>query len=594
MESSFKNHDCGLLTKEYVGSTVILNGWVRKWRNLGGLIFLDLRDRSGTVQVVINPEVSPKAAEIADKVRSEYVLAVQGEVVARSEETVNPKMETGEIEVLAREVEVLNASKTPPFTVSDEIDVEETTRLKYRYLDLRRPMMQETLLLRHRAMQIVRRFLDAHGFIEVETPMLTKSSPEGARDYLVPSRVHEGEFYALPQSPQIFKQLLMVSGLERYFQIVRCFRDEDLRADRQPEFTQIDIEASFLETETLMAMMEEMVAELFRETIDVEVERPFRRIPYQEAMDRFGSDRPDLRFGMELVDLSEMVKESAFKVFASTVAGGGRVKAINVKGKADWSRKVIDSWGEVAQQLGAKGLAWLAVREAGTKGPVAKFLSEREWHDIMKATEAETGDLLLFVADRPRVVNEVLGELRVRLAKELDLIPAGVYKFAWVTHFPLLSYDEEEGRYHAEHHPFTSPVDEDIPLLKTDPSQVRAKAYDMVLNGYEIGGGSRRIHRREIQEMMFEALGFTMEEAKAQFGYLLEAFEYGAPPHGGIAFGFDRLVMLLAGRSNLRDTIAFPKTASATCLMTGAPSPVSKHQLDELHITHRERETSRQ
>ena len=331
MESSFKNHDCGLLTKEYVGSTVILNGWVRKWRNLGGLIFLDLRDRSGTVQVVINPEVSPKAAEIADKVRSEYVLAVQGEVVARSEETVNPKMETGEIEVLAREVEVLNASKTPPFTVSDEIDVEETTRLKYRYLDLRRPMMQETLLLRHRAMQIVRRFLDAHGFIEVETPMLTKSSPEGARDYLVPSRVHEGEFYALPQSPQIFKQLLMVSGLERYFQIVRCFRDEDLRADRQPEFTQIDIEASFLETETLMAMMEEMVAELFRETIDVEVERPFRRIPYQEAMDRFGSDRPDLRFGMELVDLSEMVKESAFKVFASTVAGGGRVKAINVR-----------------------------------------------------------------------------------------------------------------------------------------------------------------------------------------------------------------------------------------------------------------------
>ncbi|MDA8353418.1 MAG: aspartate--tRNA ligase [Firmicutes bacterium] len=587
MESNYKSHSCGELRQTNVGETVVLNGWVQKRRDLGGLIFLDLRDRSGTVQVVCNPEVSAEAAEIADKVRNQYVLAVRGEVVDRSEETVNPKISTGKIEVFAQQVEILNESHTPPFDLTDDTEVEETTRLRYRYLDLRRPVMQKTMMLRHQAMQWVRNYLDQRGFIEVETPMLTKSTPEGARDYLVPSRVHEGEFYALPQSPQIFKQLLMVSGMERYFQIVRCFRDEDLRADRQPEFTQIDIEASFLSPETLFSMMEEMVAGLFRETIGVEVERPFRRIPYREAMERYGSDKPDLRFDMELVDLTETLRESSFKVFSSAIAKGGQVKAINVKGKADWSRKEIDEWNETAQQLGAKGLAWVTLKEEGAKGPVAKFLSEQEWHDVLKATEADTGDLLFFVADQPQKVAHILGELRVRLARELDLIPEGVYKFAWVTEFPLVSYDEEEGRYVAEHHPFTSPVEEDIPLLKTDPSKVRAMAYDMVLNGFEIGGGSQRIHRREVQEAMFNALGFTMEEAKEQFGFMMEAFEYGAPPHGGIAFGFDRLVMLLAGRTNLRETIAFPKTANATCLMTGAPSPVSQHQLDELHIARR-------
>ncbi|MBN2908631.1 aspartate--tRNA ligase [Polycladomyces sp. WAk] len=593
MESVHKTHHCGELRKEHVGQEVVLNGWVHKQRDFGGLIFLDLRDRSGLVQVVCNPETSPAAVEIAQKARSEYVLAVRGKVISRSPETVNPKLETGEIEVQAEEIEILNPAKTPPFVIQDQVDVDEPVRLKYRYLDLRRPVMQQTLILRHRAMQVVRRFLDERGFIEVETPMLTKSTPEGARDYLVPSRVHPGEFYALPQSPQLFKQLLMVAGMERYFQIARCFRDEDLRADRQPEFTQIDIEASFLPQEAFLEMMEEMVATLFRETIGVEVERPFPRITYREAMEKYGSDKPDLRFGMELVDLSEIVRNSGFKVFSSTVAAGGRVKAINVKGCAGWSRKEIDSWGEKAQQLGAKGLAWLAVKEEGRKGPVAKFLSEEEWERVREATEAETGDLLLFVADRPEVVAQVLGELRLKLGKHLNLIDPNVYRFAWITEFPLLEYDEETKRYYAMHHPFTMPVEEDIPLLKTDPGRVRAQAYDMVLNGYEIGGGSQRIHRREVQEAMFEALGLSMEEAREKFGFLLEAFEYGAPPHGGIAFGFDRLVMLLAGRSNLRDCIAFPKTASASCLMTEAPSPVDERQLDELHIAVREAVTQK-
>ncbi|MDN4593352.1 aspartate--tRNA ligase [Polycladomyces subterraneus] len=593
MESMHKTHHCGELRKEHVGQEVVLNGWVHKQRDFGGLIFLDLRDRSGLVQVVCNPETSPAAVEIAQKVRSEYVLAVKGKVINRSPETVNPKLETGEIEVQAEEIEILNPAKTPPFVIQDQVDVDEPVRLKYRYLDLRRPVMQQAMILRHRAMQVVRRFLDERGFIEVETPILTKSTPEGARDYLVPSRVHPGEFYALPQSPQLFKQLLMVAGMERYFQIARCFRDEDLRADRQPEFTQIDIEASFLPKEAFLEMMEEMVATLFRETIGVEVERPFPRITYREAMEKYGSDKPDLRFGMELVDLSDIVRNSGFKVFSSTVAAGGQVKAINVKGCAGWSRKEIDSWGETAQQLGAKGLAWLAVKEEGRKGPVAKFLSEDEWDRIREATKTEKGDLLLFVADRPEVVAQVLGELRLKLGKHLNLIDPNVYRFAWITEFPLLEYDEETKRYYAMHHPFTMPVEEDIPLLKTDPGRVRAQAYDMVLNGYEIGGGSQRIHRREVQEAMFEALGLSMEEAREKFGFLLEAFEYGAPPHGGIAFGFDRLVMLLAGRSNLRDCIAFPKTASASCLMTEAPSPVDERQLEELHITVREEATQK-
>ncbi|GGE13116.1 aspartate--tRNA(Asp/Asn) ligase [Marinithermofilum abyssi] len=589
MKSVYRTHHCGQLDKSHVGQEVVINGWVQKRRDLGGLIFLDLRDRSGVVQVVFNPEISEEAARLADKVRSQYVLAIRGEVIERSPDTINPKMKTGEIEVQGKELEVLNESKTPPFMIEDDVDVDETVRLKYRYLDLRRPVMQRTLQLRHQAMQVARRFLDRNGFVEVETPMLTKSTPEGARDYLVPSRVHHGEFYALPQSPQIFKQLLMVSGMERYFQIVRCFRDEDLRADRQPEFTQIDIEASFLEPEQFLSMMEELVAELFQETIGLDVPRPFQRLTYQEAMERYGSDKPDLRFGMELVDLSEIVKESGFKVFASTVSGGGKVKAINAKGSAGWSRKEVDQWGQTAQELGAKGLAWLAFKEEGLKGPVAKFLSEDEVAQIGRAMDAQTGDMILFVADKPQTVNDVLGELRLRLGKSLNLIDEKAFRFAWITEFPLLTYDEEDGRYYANHHPFTMPMEEDIPLLETDPGKVRAQAYDMVLNGYEIGGGSQRIHRREVQEAMFKALGFTMEEAREQFGFMMDAFEYGAPPHGGIAFGFDRIVMLLAGRNNLRDCIAFPKTASASCLMTEAPSPVDEKQLDELHIQVKEK-----
>ena len=585
METVQRTHHCGELTREVVGRQVVLNGWVQKRRDLGGLIFIDLRDRSGGVQVVCNPEISPEAAAAADRVRSEYVLEVRGTVVARSPETVNPKMATGEIEVQCESLTILNEAKTPPFPIQDQLDVEESVRLKYRYIDLRRPEMQRTLMIRHRAMQAVRSFLDRKGFVEVETPMLTRSTPEGARDYLVPSRVQPGSFYALPQSPQIFKQLLMVAGMERYFQIVRCFRDEDLRADRQPEFTQIDIEVSFMPQEPFMALMEEMVAELFEKTIGVQVERPFPRITYREAMERYGSDKPDLRFGMELVDLSEAVKDSSFKVFSGTVSRGGKVKAINAKGRAGWSRKDLSRWEEEAKKLGAKGLAWIANRDGELKGPVAKFLSDAEWEKIRELTDCEPGDLLLCVADEQPLVEEVLGELRLRLGRELDLIDSNQFRFAWITEFPLLEYDEEDGRYYAMHHPFTMPMEEDIPLLDTDPGKVRAQAYDLVLNGYEIGGGSRRIHRREVQEAMFRALGISKEEAWEKFGFLLEAFEYGAPPHGGIAFGFDRIVMLLAGCSNLRDCIAFPKTASGSCLLTEAPAPVDEKQLEELHIS---------
>ncbi|MBH8606102.1 aspartate--tRNA ligase [Thermoactinomyces sp. CICC 10521] len=584
MDSVFRTHQARECTKEKIGERVTLNGWVQKRRDLGGLIFLDLRDRSGVVQIVFQPEVSPEAARLADQLRSEYVVSITGTIAARDPENVNPKMETGDIEIIGEEVHIFNPAKTPPFSIRDNSDVEEAVRLKYRYIDLRRPKMQETMLIRHRAMQSVRRFLDERGFIELETPMLTRSTPEGARDYLVPSRVHEGSFYALPQSPQLFKQLFMVAGMERYFQFARCFRDEDLRADRQPEFTQIDIETSFIPPETFLAMMEEMVATLFKETIGVDVPVPFPRMSYREAIERFGSDKPDLRFGMELVDLSDELRDSSFKVFSGTIQNGGQVKAVNVKGCAGWSRKEVDQWGKTAESLGAKGLAWLSFKEEGVKGSVAKFLTPEEIDAIAGKTKAETGDLLFFVADRPQTVANVLGELRLRLGKALNLIPENEYKFVWITEFPLLEYSEEDGRYYAMHHPFTMPLEEDIPLLDTDPGKVRAQAYDMVLNGYEIGGGSQRIYRREVQEKMFKALGITNEEAKEKFGFLLEAFEYGAPPHGGIAFGFDRIVMLLAGRSNLRECIAFPKTASATCLLTEAPSPVDEKQLEELHI----------
>ncbi|TCS83823.1 aspartyl-tRNA synthetase [Tepidibacillus fermentans] len=580
----YRTHECGKLSLENVNQEVVLTGWVQKRRDLGGLIFIDLRDRSGIVQLVVNPETSKEAHEIADKLRNEYVIAVKGIVVKRSENTINPNIETGQIEVELKEINIINEAKNPPFFIQDHIDIDETLRLKYRYLDLRRNEMKNTLILRHKATTFIRNFLDKHGFLDIETPMLTKSTPEGARDYLVASRKHPGHFYALPQSPQLFKQLLMVAGLERYYQITRCFRDEDLRADRQPEFTQVDIEMSFMPLQEFQDLMEEMMVGLFKETIGYEVPRPFPRITYQEAMERYGSDKPDIRFGMEIKDLTEVFNNSEFKVFRSTIENGGQIKAINAKGAAHYSRKDIDQLTEFVARYGAKGLAWLAFKEDGVKGSIAKFVTEEELSQLRLILEIEVGDLILFVADSKKVVADALGNLRLKLGKDLNLIPQDVYRFLWVTDFPLLAYDEEEGRYVAEHHPFTMPRVEDIPLLDTDPLKVRAQAYDMVLNGYELGGGSLRIYKQEIQEKMFKTLGFTKEEAWDKFGFLLEAFEYGTPPHGGIAFGLDRIIMLLAKRNNLRDTIAFPKTAGANCLLTGAPSIVDHRQLEELHL----------
>lgn len=580
-----RTYYCGEITEKAVGEKVVLKGWVQKRRDLGGLIFIDLRDRTGIVQVVFSPEVSKEALHVAEKVRNEYVLSVEGTVVAREEGTVNPNIPTGKIEIQAERVTIINEAKTPPFTIADQTDVAEEVRLKYRYLDLRRPVMFRTLQLRHRVTKAVRDFLDGEGFLEVETPILTKSTPEGARDYLVPSRVHPGEFYALPQSPQVFKQLLMVAGFERYYQIARCFRDEDLRADRQPEFTQIDIETSFMSQEDIMQLTERMMAHVMKVAKGIEVSLPFPRMSYDEAMSRYGSDKPDTRFGLELVDVSEIVKHSSFKVFAGAVANGGQVKAINVKGAAStYSRKDIDALAEFVARYGAKGLAWLKVEEGGLKGPIAKFFTEEERSGLIEALMTEDGDLLLFVADRKEVVADALGALRLKLGKDLNLIDETKFNFLWIIDWPLLEYDEEDGRYYAAHHPFTMPVREDLPQLETSPEKVRAQAYDLVLNGYELGGGSMRIFERDVQEKMFRALGFTEEEARKQFGFLLEAFEYGTPPHGGIALGLDRLVMLLAGRTNLRDTIAFPKTASASCLLTEAPSPVSEQQLAELRL----------
>lgn len=580
-----RSHACGTIRESEIGETVELKGWVQKRRDLGGLIFIDFRDRSGIVQVVFNPDLSKEALELAENVRNEYVLGITGKVVARGEGTVNPNLPTGSIEVHAESLEILNAAKNPPISIANDVEVGEDIRLKYRYLDLRRPVMQETFKLRHRTTKVIRDFLDQNEFLEIETPMLTKSTPEGARDYLVPSRVHEGEFYALPQSPQLFKQLLMVSGFERYYQVVRCFRDEDLRADRQPEFTQVDIETSFLPKEDLIKMMEEMMSAVLKETKGIEINAPFQRMTHAEAMNRYGSDKPDTRFEMEFVDVSELVKDSDFKVFSGAVASGGAVKGINAKGAAsEYSRKDIDALTEYVKTYKAKGLAWLKVEEEGLKGPISKFFNEALAAQLIEAFDAEAGDLLLFVADSKSVVADSLGSLRSKLGKDLNLIDYSKFNFLWVMDFPLMSYDEEADRYFAEHHPFTMPLKEDLHLLEEEPGKVRADAYDLVLNGYELGGGSQRIFQRDVQEKMFKALGFTKEEAEAEFGFLLEAFEYGTPPHGGIAFGLDRLVMLLAGRTNLRDTIAFPKTASASCLLTEAPSPVSEDQLKELHL----------
>ncbi|WP_416149226.1 aspartate--tRNA ligase [Salipaludibacillus sp. HK11] len=581
-----RTHVCGEMLENIVGSKVTLQGWVKNRRDLGQVIFIDLRDRSGHVQVVFNGENNEKAHEIAEKVRNEYVIEVIGTVVARDKDTVNKLIATGNVEVIAEEIKILNAAKGLPFMIDDDLEVSEDVRLKYRYLDLRRPKMYNTMKLRYRTTKLIRDMLDEEAFMEVETPMLTKSTPEGARDYLVPSRVHHGEFYALPQSPQLFKQLLMVSGFERYYQIARCFRDEDLRADRQPEFTQVDIEASFMSTEKIIAMMEKIMGTLLKELKGVDVPKTFPRLTYKEAMDRFGSDKPDTRYGMELVDISSKVADSDFKVFAKTVESGGVVKGICVKGIADDnSRKDLDSLTDFVNIYGAKGLAWLKVEEGNTlKGPIAKFF-EAEKDMLIESFAAEAGDVIFFVADKQQVAWDALGALRSKFAKELELVNYDEYNFLWVTEFPLLSYDEEAKRYTAEHHPFTRPLAEDEELLETSPEKVRAEAYDLVLNGYELGGGSQRIYERDLQEKMFTALGFTDEEAKSQFGFLLDAFEYGTPPHGGIALGLDRLVMILAGRSNLRETIAFPKTASASCLLTNAPSGVSDAQLNELNLS---------
>ncbi|WP_236290302.1 aspartate--tRNA ligase [Paenibacillus allorhizoplanae] len=579
-----KTHHCGQLTKAHVGETVILNGWVQVRRDFGGLLFIDLRDRSGLIQTVFSPNFSGDALAIADRARNEYVLAVKGKVVERDAETVNKNIPTGEIEVQVTEIEIMNAAKTPPFFIEDGVEVDEAVRLKYRYLDLRRPEMQRTLMLRSKASNVFRNFLDSQGFIDVETPILTKSTPEGARDYLVPSRVHPGEFFALPQSPQIFKQLLMVSGLERYYQIARCFRDEDLRADRQPEFTQVDIETSFLSQDQLLEILEELVVKLMKETANVDIPRPFQRITHADAMAKYGSDKPDLRFDLELKDVSDIVSTSGVQVFASVVNGGGQVKALNAKGCGTWSRKEIDDLLPFAARYGAKGLAWIQVKDGEFKGPIVKFFNEAEIAALTERLGAEEGDLLLFSADKKKVVADVLGNLRLKIGRQLGLIDDSVFKYAWVVDFPLLGYDEDAKRYVAEHHPFTRPNEEDIHFFDTDPGQIRAQAYDLVLNGYEVGGGSMRIYQRDVQEKMFTALGFSKEEAYEQFGFLLEAFEYGTPPHGGFAFGFDRLVMLITGRTNLRETIAFPKTASATDLLMDAPGTVDDKQLEQLSI----------
>lgn len=575
----------GHLTEKEIEKEVRLKGWVQKRRDLGGLIFIDLRDKSGIIQIVFNPDYSGEALEIAESIRSEYVIDVVGKLVLRDEATINPAIATGKLEVLASSITVLNKAKNPPFMIQDDVNIAEDIRLKYRYLDLRRPGLQETFKLRHQTTQSIRNYLNKNEFLEMETPILTKSTPEGARDYLVPSRVHPGEFYALPQSPQLFKQLIMMSGFERYYQIARCFRDEDLRADRQPEFTQVDIETSFLTSDEIMTMTEEMMKEVVKEVKGVDIQLPLQRMPYDEAMDRYGSDKPDTRFGLELIHVSDIVADSGFKVFKQAVENGGKVALLNVEGAAaGYSRKDIDKLTEFVNIYGAKGLAWLKVEEEEVKGPISKFLSDDEKAAIVDKANASSGDLLLFVADKSAVVYDSLGALRLKLGKDLGLIDEEAFHFLWVTDWPLFEYDEELGRYFAAHHPFTSPIEADKEKLLTDPINVRANAYDLVLNGYELGGGSIRIHQTELQNQMFKALGFTEEEAREQFGFLLDALEYGAPPHGGVALGLDRIIMLLAGRSNLRDTILFPKTASASDLMTEAPSEVSRDQLQELSI----------
>lgn len=578
-----RSYMAGNLRKEHVDEEVTLMGWVQKRRDLGGLIFVDLRDRTGLAQVVFDIDISKEAFEKAGKLGSEYVIAVKGRVKPR--QSVNPNLPTGEIEVFAEKLEILNSAETPPIYIRDDDEVSENLRLKYRYLDLRKPGMQKNLIIRHQTAITVRNFLNREGFLEIETPVLTKTTPEGARDYLVPSRVNPGKFFALPQSPQLFKQLLMVSGMDRYFQIVKCFRDEDLRADRQPEFTQIDCEMSFVDIDDVIEINERLIQEVFHQVINVDIPLPIPRITYQEAMERFGSDKPDIRFGFELVNVSSIVKDLEFKVFTSAIENGGSVRLINVKGHAEaFSRKDITSLEEYVKTYGAKGLAWIKVTEEGVSSPIAKFFDEAATAALLKTAQATPGDLLLFVADKDSIVLDSLGHLRVEVAKRLGILNKEEYRALWVTEFPQFEFDEQENRYVAKHHPFTAPMDEDRHLLLTEPQKVRAKAYDLVINGYEVGGGSIRIHSSQLQQDMFKALGFSEEEAWEKFGFLLEAFKYGTPPHGGIAFGLDRLVMLLTKEDNIRQVIAFPKTQNATCPLTNAPSVAEEKQLKELSI----------
>ena len=580
-----RSHRCAELSKANIGETVTMMGWVQKNRNKGGIVFVDLRDRSGLLQIIFeNGSIDEAGFEKAGKLRSEFVIAVVGTVEARSG-AVNENLATGEIEIRAREIRILSESETPPFPIEENSKTKEELRLKYRFLDLRRPDLQRNLMMRSKAATLTRQFLAEEGFLEIETPMLIKSTPEGARDYLVPSRVHPGNFYALPQSPQIFKQLLMCSGYDRYFQIVKCFRDEDLRADRQPEFTQIDMELSFVDVDDVIDVNERLLAKLFKEILGVEVSLPIPRMTWQEAMDRFGSDKPDIRFGMELVDVSEVVKDCEFVVFKNALENGGSVRGINAKGQGAMPRKKIDKLVDFAKDFGAKGLAYIAIQEDGTvKSSFAKFMSEEEMHALIEAMGGENGDLLLFAADKNKVVWDVLGNLRLEIARQLEILDKGDYRFLWVTEFPLLEWNEEAGRYTAMHHPFTMPMEEDLDLLDTDPGKVRAKAYDIVLNGTELGGGSVRIFNQEIQNKMFEVLGFTREQAEEQFGFLLSAFKYGVPPHAGLAYGLDRLIMLMAKEDSIRDVIAFPKVKDASDLMTEAPAAVDRKQLEELGL----------
>ncbi len=583
LQGTKRTHYCGHLREEHIGQTVTLMGWVQKKRNLGALVFVDLRDREGVAQIMFDPDLSKEAFEKAEKTRGEFVLAVTGEV--RRRESINKNIPTGDVEIYAKELKIISEAEVPPIHINDDDKAGEQLRLKHRYLDLRKPKMQKRLRFRYQVSKIIRDFLDDEGFIDLETPVLTKPTPEGARDYLVPSRVQQGKFFALPQSPQLFKQLFMVSGFDKYFQIVKCFRDEDLRADRQPEFTQVDIEMSFVEEEDVLEMNERLIKRVFKDSLDYDVQLPLPRMPYKEAMERFGSDKPDTRFGFELKSLNEVLANAEFQVFSGTIKDGGMVKAINATGKAgDVSKKKIKNLEKFVKTYGAKGLAWIKLTEEGVESPIAKFLSEDEINGIIEKMEAKTGDMIFIVADKARVVYDSLGALRVELAKQFEMLDENQFNLLWVTEFPLFEYDEDAGRYFAMHHPFTSPMDEDLDKVESDPGNARAKAYDIILNGVELGGGSIRIHDAGLQKKMFKALGLSEEETNEKFGFLLEAFKYGTPPHGGVAFGLDRFVMLLIGAENIREVIAFPKTQDAKCLLTDAPSEADPNQLVELGI----------